>query len=203
MASRVGHLKFTKEVCSLPDPASPSAEMLLALVLLTPGPAKNSNALLCSPGNVFNFKLDFFKKTPGETALGAWLPTHVQALYIPHHLQKIPAQDPTPQLQTDAVSFQTFLFYIFFSFLAAGGLVLSHISTFPSRLCEGAELFGIQAVPEAEGHSIFQCEEWVAQYSRCVPAAAARTVQLWRAQQSQGVLQVLKGCQRALGCSPG
>lgn len=51
---------------------------------------------------------------------------------------------------------------------------MSHVSTFPSRLCEGAELFGIQATLEAEGHSIFQCEEWVAQYSRCVPASAAR-----------------------------
>lgn len=38
--------------------ASPSAEMPLVLVLLTPGHARNSNALLCLPGNGLNFKLD-------------------------------------------------------------------------------------------------------------------------------------------------
>lgn len=59
MASRVGHLKFTSEVSSLSDPVSPSAEMALVIVLLTAGPVRNCNALLCSPGNTFNLGLDF------------------------------------------------------------------------------------------------------------------------------------------------
>lgn len=105
---------------------------------------------------------------------------NIWALYIPYHLRKIPAQDPTPQLHTDSLYLFKPFFFFFFLFLAAGGLVLSHVSTFPSRRCKGAELFGIQGVLEAEGHSIFQ----VAQYSRCVPAPAGRTVQLWMAQHS-------------------
>lgn len=44
---------------SVSDPASPSAEVALAVVLLMPGPVRNSNALLCSPGNMFNLRLDF------------------------------------------------------------------------------------------------------------------------------------------------
>lgn len=64
---------------------------------------------------------------------------------------------------------------------------MSHVSTFPSRRCKGAELFGIQGVLEAEGHSIFQCEEWAAQYSRCVPGVC-----------SCGWLSIPKVCSRCL-----
>lgn len=62
-----------------------------------------------------------------------------------------------------------------FFFPPAGGLVLSHVSAFPFGCgcrCKGAELLGIQGALVAVGHSIFQREERIARYSRCVPALA-------------------------------
>lgn len=90
-------------------------------------------------------------------------------------------------MASDSVCFQA----LFFN---AGGLVLSHVSPFPFRCsccCKGAELLSIQRALAAGGHSIFQSEERVARYSRCVP--------LLRVSRTQDCTAV--DCSVFLGCA--
>lgn len=83
-------------------------------------------------------------------------------------------------------------------FFSAGGLVLSHVAMFPFRCscrCKGAELLGIQGELVAVGHSIFQREEWIAQYSRCVPLLG---VSRYPGLYSCGLLSIPRVCFRCL-----